>query len=145
MVIFAKCALEDRGDKLEGKRCIVTGSGWVWEDWVRWAWLGLPQGAAAAAGDSCWCCCYCVPPLHLIYVCVCSNVAGYCAMKLLEEGAVVLAMSDSRGYVYEKGGITPKQLEQVSQGDPRQAACRKEDRAAVRNMHGPARLPDWRT
>lgn len=29
MVEFAKCALEDKGDTLKGKRCLITGSGKV--------------------------------------------------------------------------------------------------------------------
>jgi glutamate dehydrogenase (NADP+) len=37
-------------------------------------------------------------------------------MKLIEKGAIVLTMSDSKGYIYEKEGITAKQLEQV--GNP---------------------------
>ena len=34
-------------------------------------------------------------------------------MKLLEEGAVVLAMSDSRGYVYQEEGLTRDQVQQA--------------------------------
>lgn len=34
-------------------------------------------------------------------------------MKLQEEGAIVLAMSDSLGYVYKPDGFTPEDLEQV--------------------------------
>ncbi|KAI7837766.1 hypothetical protein COHA_008397 [Chlorella ohadii] len=41
------------------------------------------------------------------------NVAQYCVMKLLEEGATVLAMSDSLGYVYKPDGFTMADLEQV--------------------------------
>lgn len=41
------------------------------------------------------------------------NVAQYCALKLLEEGAIVLALSDSLGYIYEPEGMSKEQLEQV--------------------------------
>ncbi|EFN55289.1 hypothetical protein CHLNCDRAFT_52469 [Chlorella variabilis] len=41
------------------------------------------------------------------------NVAQHCAMKLLEEGAVVLAMSDSRGYVYQEEGLTRDQIMEI--------------------------------
>jgi glutamate dehydrogenase (NADP+) len=41
------------------------------------------------------------------------NVAQYCVMKLLEEGATVLAMSDSLGYVFKPEGFTMADLEQV--------------------------------
>lgn len=41
------------------------------------------------------------------------NVANHCAMMLLDEGATVLAMSDSHGYIYEPEGITQEQLDQV--------------------------------
>lgn len=41
------------------------------------------------------------------------NVAQHCAMKLLEKGAKVLAMSDSGGYVHEPEGLTKEQLEQI--------------------------------
>ena len=39
-------------------------------------------------------------------------------MKLIEKGAIVLTLSDSKGYIYEKDGITSKQLEQVTRGRP---------------------------
>ena len=42
-----------------------------------------------------------------------SNVALHCAGKLVEEGAVVLTLSDSKGYVFEPEGFTPDQLDQV--------------------------------
>ncbi|PSC69576.1 glutamate isoform B [Micractinium conductrix] len=67
-VYFAECMLESNGERIEGKRCIVTGSG---------------------------------------------NVAQFCAVKLVQEGAVVLALSDSKGYVYEKKGFSVQQLEQI--------------------------------
>lgn len=41
------------------------------------------------------------------------NVAQYCAQLLLEKGAVVLSLSDSKGYVYEPNGFSKNQLEQV--------------------------------
>lgn len=41
------------------------------------------------------------------------NVASFCVDKLLEEGATVLAMSDSRGYVYKESGFTMEDLQQV--------------------------------
>jgi len=46
-------------------------------------------------------------PLH------CSNVASFCASKLLDEGAVVLGMSDSRGAIYREEGIGRDLLQQV--------------------------------
>eukprot|EP00887_Chlorella_sp_A99_P008188 scaffold12.g8188.t1 len=67
-VFFAQNALEDRGEALEGKRCVVTGSG---------------------------------------------NVAQYSAEQLLQQGAVVLAMSDSRGYIYEPDGMRMEHVQQV--------------------------------
>lgn len=42
-----------------------------------------------------------------------SNVAQHCAQKLLDEGAIVLGMSDSGGYIYESGGLTREHLAQV--------------------------------
>jgi len=42
-----------------------------------------------------------------------SNVAQHCAQKLLDEGALVLGMSDSHGYIFESGGLTREQLAQV--------------------------------
>lgn len=36
VVEFAKCALEDKGDTLKGKRCLITGSGKVSAAVVRW-------------------------------------------------------------------------------------------------------------
>ncbi|KAF6258661.1 hypothetical protein COO60DRAFT_1622128 [Scenedesmus sp. NREL 46B-D3] len=41
------------------------------------------------------------------------NVAQYAAEKLIELGAVVLTLSDSTGYVYEKDGFTLEQVHQV--------------------------------
>lgn len=38
------------------------------------------------------------------------NVAQYACEKLIEKGAKVLTMSDSKGYVYDKDGITPEKL-----------------------------------
>lgn len=62
-----------------------------------------------------------IPSLLLPLLCpaCCSNVATHCAAKLLEEGAVVLAMSDSRGYLYEPAGFTPEQLAQAREGTAR--------------------------
>ena len=34
-------------------------------------------------------------------------------MKLIDKGGVVLAMSDSKGYIYEKDGFSQEQLDQV--------------------------------
>jgi glutamate dehydrogenase (NADP+) len=42
------------------------------------------------------------------------NVAQYAAEKLIQLGAVVLTLSDSTGYVYEKDGFTMEQVHQVS-------------------------------
>ena len=41
-------------------------------------------------------------------------MAQHCARKLLDEGAIVLGMSDSQGYIFESGGLTKEQLAQVS-------------------------------
>jgi glutamate dehydrogenase (NADP+) len=42
------------------------------------------------------------------------NVAQHCAQKLMDEGALVLGMSDSRGYIFERDGLTREQLAQIS-------------------------------
>lgn len=47
------------------------------------------------------------------HTCCCRNVASYCAMMLLRKGAKVLALSDSKGYVYVEDGLTEDQLKQV--------------------------------
>ncbi len=41
------------------------------------------------------------------------SVAQHCAAKLVQEGAVVLAMSDSRGCIYAPRGLAPHDVEQV--------------------------------
>lgn len=41
------------------------------------------------------------------------NVAQYTAEKAISEGAIVLTMSDSNGYIYTKNGLTTKQLELI--------------------------------
>jgi glutamate dehydrogenase (NADP+) len=57
------------------------------------------------------------------------NVAQYCAELLLENGAVVLSLSDSRGYLYEPAGFTREQLDQV---------------AAIKSQHGTT-LADYKS
>jgi hypothetical protein len=96
VVLFAECALEDAGDKIEGKRCIVSGSGWV--QWGCWdsesgCAFGLvspptlagraPQGTAAAAAAVSWQLSSCVraPTLSMcrcvsLCVCVCVQKCG---------------------------------------------------------------------
>jgi hypothetical protein len=44
------------------------------------------------------------------------NVAQYAAEKLIQLGAVVLTLSDSTGYIYEKDGFTQEQVQQVRHG-----------------------------
>ncbi|KAL6768993.1 GDHL1 [Auxenochlorella protothecoides x Auxenochlorella symbiontica] len=68
VVFLAEYLLADRGDSLEGKRCLVSGSG---------------------------------------------NVAQYCVELLLEKGAVVLSMSDSRGMIYAPEGLSREDLAAV--------------------------------
>ncbi len=41
------------------------------------------------------------------------NVAQYCAQKLTELGAIVVSLSDSNGYVYERDGFTQEKIAQV--------------------------------
>lgn len=41
------------------------------------------------------------------------NVAGHCASKLVEEGAVVLSMSDSRGAIHARDGLTKEHIAEV--------------------------------
>lgn len=41
------------------------------------------------------------------------NVAQYCAQKLMEKGAKVLTMSDSKGYIYAKDGLTDEMLKEL--------------------------------
>jgi glutamate dehydrogenase (NADP+) len=67
-VFFAEQMLRSRGESLEGKRCVVSGSG---------------------------------------------NVAIYAIEKLHQSGAVVVACSDSGGFVHEPNGIDLELLEQV--------------------------------
>ncbi len=64
-VYFLKDILEAHDDKLEGKRCAISGAG---------------------------------------------NVALYTAEKLIEEGASVITLSDSKGYICAKDGISEEQL-----------------------------------
>ena len=42
------------------------------------------------------------------------NVAGHCAAKLVEEGAVVLSMSDSRGVIHARDGLIKEHIEEAS-------------------------------
>ena len=58
-------------------------------------------------------------------------MAQHCAAKLLEEGAVVLGMSDSRGYVYEPGGLTREQLDQVGYSGRAPARCDEAPRGSL--------------
>lgn len=67
-VYFASEMLANRNDSLQGKICLVSGSG---------------------------------------------NVAQYCAEKLIENGAKILTLSDSSGYVYDEEGIDKNKLEFV--------------------------------
>jgi glutamate dehydrogenase (NADP+) len=64
-VYFAAEMLASRGETLEGKRCIVSGSG---------------------------------------------NVAQYTVEKLLDFDAIPVTLSDSGGFVYDKGGIDREKL-----------------------------------
>lgn len=64
-VYFAINMLTTKGEKIKGKKVLISGSG---------------------------------------------NVAQYAAEKAIKEGAVVLTMSDSAGYVYDKEGINPEKL-----------------------------------
>lgn len=41
------------------------------------------------------------------------NVATFCTELLLEKGAVVLSLSDSKGTLYEPNGFTRAQLDEV--------------------------------
>lgn len=41
------------------------------------------------------------------------NVAQFCAELLLQKGAVVVSLSDSQGYIYERDGLTRAQLDQM--------------------------------
>jgi glutamate dehydrogenase (NADP+) len=67
-VFFARQMLQARGESLEEKRCVVSGSG---------------------------------------------NVAIYAIEKLQQLGAVVVACSDSGGYVHEPDGIDLELLKEV--------------------------------
>jgi glutamate dehydrogenase/leucine dehydrogenase len=40
-------------------------------------------------------------------------VATFCAAKLIEKGAIVLALSDSKGYMYAKDGFNQEQLDEA--------------------------------
>lgn len=64
-VYFAINMLTTKGEKMKGKKVLISGSG---------------------------------------------NVAQYAAEKAIKEGAVVLTMSDSAGYVYDKEGINAEKL-----------------------------------
>lgn len=64
-VYFAINMLTTKGEKIKGKKVLISGSG---------------------------------------------NVAQYAAEKAIKEGAVVLTMSDSAGYVYDKEGINAEKL-----------------------------------
>jgi glutamate dehydrogenase (NADP+) len=57
----------------------------------------------------------CVLPLQgkRCFVSGSGNVAQYAAEKLIQLGAVVLTLSDSTGYIYEKDGFTMEQVHQV--------------------------------
>ena len=65
-VYFAREMLAVRGDDIEGKTCLVSGSG---------------------------------------------NVAQYTAQKIIQLGGKVVTMSDSDGFVYDKGGIDLEKLD----------------------------------
>jgi glutamate dehydrogenase (NADP+) len=67
-VYFAREMLRLRGETLEGRRCVISGSG---------------------------------------------NVAQYAAEKLLDLGAVVVALSDRKGFVHFPRGITAGELREV--------------------------------
>jgi len=41
------------------------------------------------------------------------NVALYCAKKIIELGGVVVTLSDSSGFIYQRSGIDAQQLEQL--------------------------------
>ncbi|NQY99835.1 MAG: NADP-specific glutamate dehydrogenase [Bdellovibrionales bacterium] len=68
LIYFTMNALEHNGDSLDGKVCLVSGSG---------------------------------------------NVAQYAAQKLMSLNAKVVAMSDSRGTLYMKNGLTVELLDQI--------------------------------
>jgi hypothetical protein len=63
----------------------------------------------------CFCCLLCAAHLQgkRCFVSGSGNVAQYAAEKLIQLGAVVLTLSDSTGYVYEKDGFTMEQVHQV--------------------------------
>ncbi|GAB4816476.1 hypothetical protein N2152v2_003522 [Parachlorella kessleri] len=67
-VFFAEEVLKDKGESLEGKRCLVSGAG---------------------------------------------NVAQYCAELLVERGAKVLTLSDSKGFIFKKEGLTKEDVSEV--------------------------------
>ena len=69
-VYLAGEVLRSRGETLEGKTCLLSGSG---------------------------------------------NVATFCAELLIQLGAKVLTLSDSRGCIYEPSGLTKEQLAQIFQ------------------------------
>jgi glutamate dehydrogenase (NADP+) len=70
LIYFAQNVLGHRGDSLQGKKCILSGSG---------------------------------------------NVAQYAAEKLLQIGATVLTLSDSRGMIFVKDGVNADLLAQVKE------------------------------
>lgn len=61
--------------------------------------------------------------------------------QLLEEGATVLAMSDSLGYIYEPAGFTLAGLEQVGWRDGLAACSAGPAQAGARGWLGRAPLP----
>ncbi len=63
------------------------------------------------------------------------NVAQHCAAKLLELGAVVLAMSDSRGCIFKPSGLTQQDLNQVG----RESRRLRESARSLGTMLGAAR------
>ena len=41
------------------------------------------------------------------------NVAQYCAELLVERGAKVLTLSDSKGYIFKESGLTKDDVKKV--------------------------------
>lgn len=41
------------------------------------------------------------------------NVAQHCAAKLVDQGAVVLTLSDSKGCIYKPGGLSREDVEKA--------------------------------
>lgn len=101
-VFFAECALADAQDSIRGKRCLVSGSGCVGSrrgKGMRLPAFAQPWHAASLASAFL----AAVQPTNVrpgpASCSARSNVATYCALALVESGAVVLAMSDSHGTV----------------------------------------------